>query len=75
MSTPNPHDDDQIIPFEPPAETDEAPLRSPLHPTFEECDDDSLLELGDDYWEALIPDDDYETLPEEGDFWIDHEAA
>ena len=54
---------------------DEAGLESLLHPTFDECDDESLLELDDEYWEALILDDDYEVMPEEGDFWFDQEAA
>jgi hypothetical protein len=40
-------------------------------PDQEEIDDDSPLELDDDYWDALIPDDDYEPLPEYGDFWTD----
>jgi hypothetical protein len=44
-------------------------------PEPEEIDDDFALELDDEYWEALIPDDDYESAPDEGDFWTDFEAA
>lgn len=66
---------DQILPFERPVEIDDAAFEPLLHPTFDECDDESLLELDNEYWEALIPDDDYEALPEPGDFWTDQEAA
>ena len=45
---------------------EEEPAYRP-HP--QELDDDAPLELDDEYWEALIPDDDYEPLPEYGDFW------
>ncbi len=37
----------------------------------EGVDDDTPLELDDESWEALIPDDDYEPLPEQGDFWTE----
>jgi len=67
MPAPRKRANDQILPFEPPVEMDDAALESLLHPTFDECDDE--------YWEALIPDDDYEAMPEEGDFWFDQEAA
>ncbi|MBL9161122.1 MAG: hypothetical protein JNL18_00110 [Planctomycetaceae bacterium] len=63
-----------ILPFEQP-EANDRPFDSPLHPTFEECDDESLLELDAEYWDALLPDDDYEALPERGDFWTDQDAA
>jgi hypothetical protein len=63
-----------ILRFESPDEIDDA-VESMLHPTFDECDDEALLELDDEYWEALLLDDDYEVLPEEGDFWTDQEAA
>ena len=75
MAAPKKRVDDQILPFELPVEIDDAPFESLLHPTFDECDDESLLELDDEYWEALLPDDDYEVLPEPGDFWTDQEAA
>jgi len=75
MPAPKKRADDQILPFELPVEIDDAAFESLLHPTFDECDDESLLELDDEYWEALIPDDDYEVLPEPGDFWTDQEAA
>ena len=37
----------------------------------DEFDDDVPLELEDESWEALTPDDDYEPQPEHGDFWTD----
>lgn len=40
-------------------------------PDLQEIDDDAPLELDDEYWEAFIPDDDYEPWPEFGDFWTD----
>lgn len=43
----------------------------PFHDGPDEIDDDVPLELDDEYWEALSPDDDYEPLPEPGDFWTD----
>ncbi len=27
----------------------------------------------DDFWDAFLPDDEHEVLPEPGDFWIDQE--
>jgi hypothetical protein len=45
------------------------PEEEPGCPDPEELDDDSPLELDDESWDALIPDDDYEPLPEYGDFW------
>ena len=38
---------------------------------LDELDADAALQLDDDYWEALLPENDYEPLPEYGDFWID----
>jgi hypothetical protein len=38
---------------------------------LENPDDDAPLELDEEYWEALTPDDDYEPTPEPGDFWPD----
>jgi hypothetical protein len=38
-----------------------------------EIDDDAPLELDSDYWDALLPDDDYEPWPEYGDFWPDQD--
>lgn len=63
-----------VIPFAANPDDDSRP-ELVLHPTFDECDDETLLELNDEYWDALIPDDDYEPLPERGDFWIDGDAA
>jgi hypothetical protein len=40
-----------------------------FRPDPQELDDDSPLELDDEFWDALVPDDDYEPLPEYGDFW------
>jgi hypothetical protein len=75
MPAPEKQDNDDILPWELPDEIDDSSLESLLHPTFDECDDDSLLELDDEYWEALLLDDDYEVQPERGDFWIDRDAA
>ena len=47
MPAPKKSANDQILPFEPPIELDDAGLESLLHPTFDECDDESLLELDD----------------------------
>ena len=40
-------------------------------PGFEpdDVDYDTPLEFDDEYWEALVPDDDYEPQPDHGDFW------
>lgn len=38
-------------------------------------DDDGPLELDDEAWEVFIPDDDYEPLPEYGDFWTDDDPS
>lgn len=75
MAKPKKHAHDHILPFEAPVEIDDAALESFLHPTFDECDDETLLELNDEYWDALLPDDDYESLPDQGDFWTDQDAA
>lgn len=76
---PRPAENDDILPFPPNVSSDEVPHAAPdpllLHPTFDEVDDDTLLELDEEYWEALLPDDDYEPTPEEGDFWTDQDAA
>jgi len=37
----------------------------------DEIDDDLPFEFDAAYWDALLPDDDYEPHPEPGDFWID----
>jgi hypothetical protein len=50
--------------------SDEAPTEGDeLDP--DELDGDASLQLDDESWEALLPDDDYEPLPEYGDFWTD----
>lgn len=68
-----------ILSFQPADFSSQEPRDVPdpllLHPTFDEVDDETLLELDEEYWEALIPDDDYEPTPEEGDFWTDQDAA
>jgi hypothetical protein len=38
---------------------------------LDELDGDAALHLDDEYWEALLPEDDYEPFPEYGDFWTD----
>ena len=38
---------------------------------LDELDVDAALHLDDEYWEALLPEDDYEPLPDYGDFWTD----
>lgn len=48
--------------------TDDEPELDP------ELDDDEV-ELDDQCWDALAVDDDYEPLPEPGDFWTDQDAA
>jgi hypothetical protein len=40
-----------------------------------EIDDDFPRELGDDPWDVFVPEDDYEPLPEYGDFWTEQDAA
>ena len=40
-----------------------------------EIDDEFPRELGDDPWDVFVPEDDYEPLPENGDFWTDQDAA
>lgn len=52
---------------------DEPQFAPELSPDF--ADDHSTLELDDDCFEALTPDDDYEPLPEPGDFWTNQDAA
>jgi hypothetical protein len=44
----------------------------PEEPEFvpDSIDGDAPLELDERYWDALIPEDDYEPAPERGDFWI-----
>ena len=46
-----------------------------VDPEATEFDDDSTLEISDELCDALTPDDDYESLPEAGDFWTDLDAA
>lgn len=75
MPAPKKRANDHILPFERPDELDGVPMEPLLHPTFDECDDESLLDLDAEYWEALLLDDDYEVLPEKGDFWTDQDAA
>jgi hypothetical protein len=61
-----------LLPFGPlpPREVpDDAP------PLRDVIDDDFPLELDEDYWNALLPEDDYEPLPEYGDFWTEQDAA
>jgi hypothetical protein len=38
---------------------------------LDELDGHAAIQLDDEYWEALLPEDDYEPLPEYGDFWTD----
>jgi hypothetical protein len=47
--------------------------RGPLEGPEDEPDDgdEVMPELADEDWEALVPDDDYEPLPDYGDFWIE----
>ena len=40
-----------------------------------EIDSDFPVEIDDDAWDAFLPDDDYEPLPEYGDFWTEQDAA
>ncbi len=75
MSAPRKRANEHLVPFERPDDLDDSQLELLLHPTFNECDDESLLELDEAYWEALLLDDDYEVQPEQGDFWIDQDAA
>jgi hypothetical protein len=64
-----------ILPFEPDDDAAARPEEPILHPAFDECDDQSLLELDAAYWDALLIDDEDAGLPEAGDFWIDEDAA
>jgi hypothetical protein len=45
------------------------------HEFPDEFDDDWPLELADDIFDALTPDDDYEPIPDPNDFWPDEDAA
>ena len=45
------------------------PLEEP--PYSDDVDDPMPLELDDECWEALTPDDDYEPMPDYGDFWTE----
>ena len=39
-------------------------------------DDRTPIELDDDHWDALLPDEDQgDPLPEPGDFWIDFDGS
>lgn len=60
---PRPVELDDDVPLEDGAPTEEAPV------------DDWAIELDEDQWEALIPEDDYEPMPEYGDFWGDRDVA
>jgi hypothetical protein len=40
-------------------------------PGIGEIDEDAVRKLDEDLRDALLPDDDYEPLPEYGDFWTD----
>jgi hypothetical protein len=52
---------------------------NPFHPAAEEDFDDEAdeaeLELDDECFDVLAWDDDYEPLPEPGDFWTEQDAA
>ncbi len=61
-----------VLPFGPP-EPEKTPKKRPPWPR--EIDDSWPLELDDEELDALIPEDDYEPLPEFGDFWGDRDAA
>ena len=61
-----------LLPFGP-LPPREVPDDSP--PLPHEIDDDCPRELGEEPWDALIPEDDYEPLPEYGDFWPERDAA
>lgn len=37
--------------------------------------DDPLADADDSNWDAFIPDDEYEPLPEPGDFWMEESQA
>ena len=65
-----PHRD--LLPFGP-LEPENPPKKSPPFPR--EIDDSWPLEIDDEDLDALIPDDDYEPLPEYGDFWTERDAA
>ncbi|MCC6491955.1 MAG: hypothetical protein IT424_02920 [Pirellulales bacterium] len=56
-------------------DADWPPEEPAFRPQPQELDGDSPLELDDEYWEALTPDDDYEPYPQYGDFWPDLDAA
>ena len=79
----SPHSSGTILPSQEPHHGDDFGRNLPVQPddTLEvdpdaaEFDDDSTLEIDDAIWDALAPDDDYEPLPEAGDFWTDQDAA
>jgi hypothetical protein len=53
----------------------EWPLEEPTYGSDpEEIDDDAPFEFDAEYWDALLPDNDYEPLPEYGDFWPPDDA-
>ncbi len=60
----------RILPFAIHEPTDSRPRRPPR-----EIDDDFPRELGDDPWDVFVPEDDYEPLPQYGDFWTEQNAA
>ncbi len=61
-----------LLPFGP-LEPEKSPEKREIPPR--EIDDSWPLEIDDQDLDALIPDDDYEPLPEYGDFWPDRDAA
>lgn len=64
----NPHA--RILPFAIHESTNPRPRRPQR-----EIDHDFPRELGDDPWDVFVPEDDYEPLPEIGDFWTEQDAA
>lgn len=52
----------------------EEPFGRPgVPPELDDDDSELELELADDFWDALAPDDDYEPSPEPGDFWTEQD--
>jgi len=61
-----PNDSRQKQPDQP--ETDQPQADQP------QVDQDAPLpDLNDDFWDALLPDDEHEPLPERGDFWVEQD--
>jgi hypothetical protein len=59
----------RILPFAIHESAEPQPSRPPR-----EINDDVPRELGDP-WDVFVPEDDYEPLPENGDFWTEQDAA